>query len=222
MKQSGLVLLGIMLLFLLGCNKDDDISKENENPGITENVEFLAYYKPGTEKVLGSDKSIVLISVNNGELAYSVYLNAYPESGMIDNCDINNNVMVLGLNSRDFDNKGAYKNLNDPDAYYLPLIEPSQSSDYSYFQTGTGDVSDNGYIIYSDATNDMNYGDEYKPYLMRFNTSDGTSEMAISANSFVLGQPERKSDTEVGQITRTIFCFSRWTICLWAVRCLWR
>ena len=205
MKRLGLVLLAIMLLASPGCDKDDDISQDKDNPGITEDVEFLAYYKPGAEKVLGSDKKVALISVNNGELTYSTYLNAYPESGMIDNCDINNNLMVLGLDESDFNNKGAYMNLDDPEAYFLPLIEPSGNNDYSYFQTTTGDVSDNGYIFYSDATNDISYGDEYKPYLMRFNPSDGTLDMAISANSFVASQPERTSDTEVGQITRTIF-----------------
>ncbi len=205
MKKPLFLLLGIIFFAFPGCEKDDNTSPDDGNPGSSVNVEFLAYYKPGSEKVLGAEKLIALISVKNGELSYSAYLNAYPEKGMIDNCDINNNTMVLGLKASDFDNNGAYMNLDDPSAYYIPLVEATGSGDYSYFQPTTGDVSDNGYIIYSSATNDASYGDEYKPFLMRFNPSDNTYKIAISPTAFVVGQPEQGSDTEVGQIARTIF-----------------
>ncbi len=205
MKNLGFLFLGLIFLASSSCNKDDDITKDSNNPGLSEDVEFLAYYKPGTENVLGSEKLIALISVSNGELSYSAFLNAYPQNGMLDNCDINDNIMVLGLKASDFENNGAYMELNDPSAYYLPLVEPSGSNDYSYFQPATGDVSDNGYIIYSAATNDASYGDEYKPFLLRFNPDDNTTDIASSPTSFAVGQPEQGSDTEVGQIARTIF-----------------
>ena len=206
----GLVMMFIITLSVLftGCSKDDTVSDSPDNdepPDNTEFVQFLAYYKPDTKSESGDEKSIYLVTVKDGELTYSKFLNAYPEDGMTKNCDINNNVMVLGLNPSDFENKGAYMNLNEDNAYYLPLVEPSETSDYAYFQTTTGDVADNGIIIYSSATNDQSYGDEYKPFLLRFNPSDNTHDVAISPDSFVLDQPEVGDDTEAGLIERTLF-----------------
>jgi len=205
---TGLVLMIIMILSITtsGCKKSDDTTPgDGDEPGDSQSVGFLAYYEPGTENVLGTEKLIALITVKDGVLSYSSFLNAYPESSMLDNCNINNNIMVLGLNSSDFENNGAYMSIDGPSAYYLPLVEATGSGDYSYFQPTTGDVSDNGYIIYSSATNDASYGDQYQPYLLRFNPSDNSSKIAKSPNSFVVGQPEQGSDTEVGQIARTIF-----------------
>ncbi len=203
MNKIGFLIIGIVLIAFSGCKKDDP-SPDGNDSGF-ENVEFLAYYKPGTEKVLGDEKLIAKITVANGELSYSSFSNAYPQRGMLANCDINNNLMVLGLDASEFDNQGAYMGIDDPISNYLPLVEASENSDYPYFQTETGDVSDNGYIIYSSATNDANYGDEYRPFLLRFNPSDNTTQIAESPTSFVTGQPEKGDDTEVGQIARTIF-----------------
>jgi len=202
-----LLLMVIMTISvaITGCKKDDTGSPDDDNPGNSDNVQFLAYYKPDSKSTLGDDKSIYLVTVKDGELSYSNFLNAYPEDGMTSDCDINNNVMVLGLKASDFDNKGAYMKLNEESAYYLPLVEPSESSDYAYFQTSTGDVADNGIIIYSSATNDKSYGDEYTPYLLRFNPSDNTYDVAESPNSFVLSQPEVGDDTEAGLLQRTLF-----------------
>lgn len=205
MKKSLIFLLGGLLLAFSGCEKEDNDLSNNNDSGNLKNVEFLAYYKPGTENVLGNEKLIALITVEDGVLSYSAFLNAYPDNSMIENCDINDRVMVLGPDWRDFDNKGIYMNIDDPSAYYIPLVEATGNNDYSYFQTQTGDVSDNGYIIYSSATNDASYGDEYRPYLLRFNPSDNTTDIAKSPTSFALGQPEQGDDTEVGQITRAIF-----------------
>jgi len=206
---TGLVLTIIMILSVTisGCKKNDDTTPgDGDEPGDSQNVGFLAYYQPGTENVLGTEKLIAQITVKDGALSYSSFLNAYPESSMLDNCDINNNIMVLGLKASEFENNGAYMNLDESEAYYLPLVEAKPGSgDYSYFQTTTGDVSDNGYIIYSSATNDATYGDQYQPYLLRFNPSDNSIKIAKSPDSFVLGQPEQGSDTEGGVITRNIF-----------------
>jgi hypothetical protein len=200
------LMIGIILsVTTTGCKKDNNTSPGNDDPGDSGNVGFLAYYEPGTENVLGTEKLIALITVKDGALSYSAFLNVWPESSLLENCDINNNIMVLGLKGSDFDDNGAYMSIDDPSAYYLPLVEATGSGDYSYFQPSTGDVSDNGYIIYSTATNDASYGDEYQPYLLRFNPSDNSTKIAKSPNSFVVGQPEQGSDTEVGQIARTLF-----------------
>lgn len=204
MKKLCILFLSSLFLVFSSCKKDDENSPGTGDPSDVKNVNFMAYYKPDTEKVLGEDKLVALLSVNDGELTYSAFLNAYPESGMLENCDINNNTMVLGLDAGDFENNGAYMSLNDESAYYLPLVEAS-SGDYSYFQPTTGDVSDNGFIIYSAATNDASYGDQYTPYLMRFNPAENTYKVAISPTSFVMGQPEQGTDTEQGVISRTIF-----------------
>ena len=212
-KIMGLLLMVVMVLSVVvtGCNKDETVTPDDggggDNPqGDFDNVQFLAYYKPDTKNATGDEKSIYLVTVKDGELTYSKFLNAYPATNMTDNCDINNNVMVLGLNPSAFNNNGVYMSLDDDNAYYLPLVEPVQgSNDYAYFQTTTADVADNGVIIYSSATNDLSYGDQYKFFLLRFNPSDNTYDIAESPNSFVLGQPEVGDDTEVGLIQRTLF-----------------
>jgi len=208
MKKISFFLLSFLFIVFSGCQKDDSTDPENNddnNNSNIENVDFLAYYKPNSENVLGTEKLIALISVRNGELSYSAYLNVYPQTSMIANCDINDNTLVIGLNSADFENKGAYLVLDQESAYYLPLIEPEQTSDYAYYQPTTGDVSDNGYIIFSEATNDISYGDEYNPYLLRFNPSDNTYQVAPDITPFTLAQPEVGSDTEKGIISRNIF-----------------
>lgn len=209
MKKISLLLLSIVLVMFFGCQKDDNTNPENNDDNNSntnpENVDFLAYYRPDSENVLGDKKLIALISVRDGELSYSAYLNVYPETSMIENCDVNGNTLVIGLDSDDFENKGAYLVLDQESAYYLPLIEPEQTSDYAYYQTTTGDVSDNGFIIFSEATNDISYGDEYNPYLLRFNPSDDTYQVAPDITPFTLAQPEVGSDTEKGIISRTIF-----------------
>ncbi len=207
------VVIAIVLLTtaMPGCFPTDDDNpipggnQGGDNGTTTENVDFLAYYKPSSDKVLGNDKLIAKISVKDGTLSYASFLLAYPEDGMTKNCDINNNIMVLGLDASDFDYNGAYMKLDEDHAYYLSLVEPSEESDYSYFQPSTGDVSDNGFILYSSATNDKNYGDEYQPYLLRYNPSDNTYEVAEGPNNFVLSQPEAGDDTEAGLIQRTLF-----------------
>lgn len=209
MKKFSFLLISFVFIAFFACQKDDTTDPENNDNNNTgsniENVDFLAYYVPNSDQVLGDQKLIAHISIRDGELSYSSYLNVYPQNSMIENCDVNGNTLVVGLNSADFENRGAYLVLDEESAYYLPLIEPSQSSDYAYYQPTTGDVSDNGYIIFSEATNDISYGDEYNPYLLRFNPSDNTYQVAPDITAFTLAQPEVGSDTEKGIISRTIF-----------------
>ena len=89
----------------------------------------------------------------------------------------------------------------------LPMVTPSEDSDYSYFLSSTSKVSDNDLILYLSATDDKNYGDEYRPYLIRYNTADNTHKVASSPENFVLNQPEKGDDTETGQFRRYV-CIS--------------
>jgi len=208
--KNYLALISLIVLSLLfsACSKDDDNPVDPNDTAINEPVSFLAYYKPDGENVLGATPFVALLKYENNQLTYSTYLNAYPPSSMTENADINNNVLAMGLHS-DFDDdggRGLYLVLSDASAYYLPLVPPSQTSDYSYFKSSTADVSGNGqFIIYSSGTNDRSYGDEPRSYLLRYNVSTGDTLVAISPSGFALSQPEVGSDTELGQIEPTVF-----------------
>lgn len=206
-KNIILILFVILSLSFNSCTKDSNPVEANDN-GKNEPVSFLAYYKPGNEMVLGATPLIALLKFENNQLSYTSFLNAYPPNSMTANADINGNVLAMGLH-RDFDDdggKGLYLELNSENFYYLPLVPPTGNNDYSYFQPTTADVSANGqFIIYSSATNDRSYGDEYKPFLVRYNIVTGDSLVAISAKAFALSQPEKGSDTETGIIERNIF-----------------
>lgn len=194
------VLLIFIALSFYNCNLLDIGSPDDDN-----NVQFLAFYKPNNEKFLGDNKLVAKITVKNGEISYSSFLDVYPDRSLINDCDINNNVLAMGLFWRDFDNKGIYLNLDDTEYKELPLIEAENESHYSYIKPSSVDVSDNGIIIYISATNHKAYGDEYRPYLLRFNPSDNTYDVAESPNSFVLSQPEVGNDTEAGLLQTTLF-----------------
>lgn len=210
MRNFQFTLFAIIFFIFLGCGVDDKAQEvieieDVENTGNVESVEFLAYYKPGTDLVLGTEASSAKITIDNGMLSYSSFLDLVPQSGMVKNCDIKNNIMVLGCSQNGIENNGHYMGMDDASMSDLPLVAATGSNDYSYYQTETGNVTDNGYIIYSSATNDINYGDQYHPYLIRFNPADNSADLADSPTSFVLGQPEVGIDTELGLLSRAIF-----------------
>jgi len=201
MKNKFAFISLIIIALLFSCEKKD-------NTGV-DAVLFLAYYIPAKEKVLGDTPSVALLKYENNKLYYSAsaFLNAYPPTGMTENADINNNILAMGLHS-DFDKdggRGLYMDLSADNAFYLPLVPPSKSSLYSYFQPTTADVTENGYVVYSSATNNRSYGDEYIPFLIRYNVATKDSLVAISPKAFALSQPEKGTDTETGIIQRNIF-----------------
>ncbi len=202
-----LISLIILSLFFNACSKKSNPVDPNSS-GEKESVSFLAYYKPGNEKVLGETPLIALLKFENNQLSYTSFLNAYPPQGMTENADINGNVLSMGLHAdfNDDGGQGLYLDLSGDNAHYLPLVPPTGNNDYSYFQPTTSDVSENGqFVIYSSATNDRSYGDEYQPFLIRYNVVTGDSSVAVSPKAFALSQPEKGTDTETGMIERNIF-----------------
>ncbi len=192
---------------IISCKKTDTTPEEDPNipPESSINVDFLTYYKPGSENILGDQKLVVQLSVSNGEISYTPILNVYPDNSIINDCDINNNMVALGLHWRDFDYQGIYFDMNADSYYEFPLVQPSEDSDYAYFQASTADVADNGIIIYSSATNDKNYGDEYRAFLLRLDPSENTAQVAINPNNFAFSQPEMGDDTDMAQFNRNLF-----------------
>ena len=203
----------IILAFVFGafvitsCKKSDTTPEEDPNnpPESSISADFLTYYKPDSESILGDQKLVVQLSVSNGEISYTPILSVYPDNNIISDCNINNNMVALGLNWRDFDYQGIYFDMNADSYYEFPLVQPSEDSDYAYFQVSTADVADNGIIIYSSATNDKNYGDEYRAFLLRLDPSNNTAQIAINPNSFAFAQPEMGDDTDMAQFNRNLF-----------------
>lgn len=207
-KTQKILIIAIAALLLNSCsNKDNPLVPDTGGNQNGSSASFLAYYKPGTDMVLGETPLVALLSYENNNMTYSAFLNAYPPNSMTDNADINNNILAMGLH-KDFDDDGGvgvYLEMNADNAYYLPLVTPTGNNDYSYFQPTTADVTDNGYVVYSAATNDRSYGDEYVPFLMRFNVATGDTLIAVSPDAFALVQPEKGSDTEGAQFNRNLF-----------------
>ncbi len=198
---KGLTLI-LMSLLLTYCG-DYDIDPGSGND--SENAEFLAYYKPSSDKILGENYLVAKLSLNKGDLSYSSFLNVYPNSNMTTDCAINNNKMAMGLFWRDFDNQGIYMDLDDTSYEYLPLATPKNDNYYAFFNGGTQNVSDNGYVTYISGTNNVHYGDEGRRNLMRYNPDTEEIKAVGSPVGFALEQPEKGDDTDFGQYNTNIF-----------------
>jgi hypothetical protein len=187
------------MLILAGCD-EDDVSLNESN-----NVDFLALYKPGSEQILGADKLVAKLSLQNGELSYSSFLDVYPGTSMTTDCAINNNKMAMGLFWRDFDNQGIFMEMDNKNYEHLPLASPKNDNYYSYFDGRTQNVSENGFVIYISGTNNKSYGDEARRHLMRYNLVSGELISIPSPVAFALGQPEKGNDTDFAQFNKNIF-----------------
>ncbi|MCF7886710.1 MAG: hypothetical protein K9M80_09460 [Candidatus Marinimicrobia bacterium] len=215
--QKIYVMLTIMLLFLLQCDSESSPTESGEGNGSGNSptsMKFLAFYEPDGENVMGDSKQIIKISVQNGEASYSSFYDLYPYGDdLFRNSDFNENVLAMGLHydiykdMGDGSSVGLYIDMASAEHIELPMVAPSEDSDYSYFLSSTSVVSDNGMILYLSATDDKSYGDEYRPYLIRYNTANNTHKVAASPENFVLNQPEKGDDTETGQINRYV-CIS--------------
>jgi len=204
-KILAFTLLILSILFLNFCSDDSNPSDPNDDNN-TEDVSFLAYYYPGSEKVLGENYLVAKLEVKDGEIAYSSFLDVYPSSSIINDCNINNNTLAMGLFFRDFDYQGIYMNLDESNYQYLPRMEPSDERHWSWFTPGTENVSNNGYIVYLSGTGHVSYSDANRTSLMRYNPSNDETDIGISPNSFAVAQPEKGDDTEAGSIGGNIFC----------------
>ena len=139
-----------------------------------------------------------------------VFLSIYPYGdNFLRNSDFNKNVLAMGLHYDIYQNmgygsKGVFVDIASGDTTVLPMVGPSEDSDYSYFLSSSAKVSDNDMILYLSATNDKNYGDEYRPYLIRYTTTDNSYKVALSPKGFVVNQPEKDDDTETGQFRKNV------------------
>ncbi|MFP4547023.1 MAG: hypothetical protein ACLFQM_02750 [Fidelibacterota bacterium] len=203
MKRLSIILITVLVL-LVHCDKSSTKSENDKD----KSVQFLAFYEPGEEQLLGENKQIAQLSIANNECNYSSFLNIYPyRNNFLTNSANNSSILAMGLHS-DFNDdrstRGVAVNISDKSQDYLPLVQPSEDSDYPYFLSQSVRVSDNGMVLYMTATNDKSYGDEYRPFLIRYNPETKEHQVAASPESFVLNQPEKGDDTETGQIDRAI------------------
>ncbi len=196
----------LIVIFVLMSHCEKSATKsDKDNDG---SVQFLAFYEPDEAQLLGENKQIAQLNITNNECNYSSFMSIYPYgNNLVKYSDINSDRMVLGLHS-DFNDgrstQGVAIKISDKSQDYLPLVQPDQDSDYPYFMGQATRVSDNGMILYMTATNDKSYGDEYRPYLIRYNPETKEHQIAASPESFTLNQPEKGDDTETGQIDRSI------------------
>jgi hypothetical protein len=209
-KINVFYLLAVLFVacIVVSCETEDDLGNGDDSNSI-ENMSLIAFYEPDDLYAMGDQKQLAKLEVDNGELSFSSFESVYPEGdNFYKNADLSGDFLALALHN-DFDDGysslGVCINIATKDIFNLPLVAPQQDSDYAYFQSGTARVSENGYVVYSSATNDKHYGDEYRPYLIRYNTQTNEYQLAISPENFVLSQPEKGSDTETGQFNRTLY-----------------
>jgi hypothetical protein len=209
-KNYAFYLLAVLFVasIVVSCETDDDLGAGDGNNSV-DKMSLIAYYKPGDQFAMDDQKQLAILNVDNGDLSFSGFASVYPErDNFYKNADLSGDFLALALHN-DFDDGysslGICINIATEETFNLPLVTPQEESDYAYFQSGTARASENGYVIYSSATNDKSYGDEYRPYLIRYNAQTNESRIAVSPKSFVLSQPEKKTDTETGQFNRTIY-----------------
>jgi len=204
----------ILILVLNSCVKDDEEEPDGGDTPTTTSIKFMASYNPNSQNLLGEDYLTALLQINNGELSYSQLTAYYPKSNDLWRyADMGSGDFAMGLHDdfnesngvTDWSAQGLYYNIDNGSNDILPLVAASEESDYSYFSSGTVKMSENGYVFYISATNDIYYGDQYKGYLVRYNSADKSHKVAVNPDAFVLSQPEQGSDTETSLFTSLFF-----------------
>ncbi|MCF8235349.1 MAG: hypothetical protein K9G67_10720 [Bacteroidales bacterium] len=192
------------------CNEKD----EEINPEADSSIEFVAAYNPNEGALIGEEYATALLTISKGELQYSTLCSYYAKSNnLFTYADMGKGNFVMGLHddfnesngSNDWVSQGLFYEIENGNNQLLPLIEPSEDSDYPYFVRGSEAISENAYVFYLSATNDKYYGDQYKDYLLRYNPASMDYKMAINPDGFVLSQPEVGNDTETSKYSNTFF-----------------
>lgn len=187
-------------LMLASCNSDDD---DDDNPPSGTEEQFLTLHYSDNNK-LEKGAELSLLKVKNGQVTYKKLNDLYPITNLRSNVEINNNLAIIGLH-KDYNvpgtnrqTNGAWFNINDGAYEYLPLL-PAGKDRYSYFLAGTEKVSKSGHVFYLSASNDIDYHDQYRASLVRYNSKTGKLDTAADPASFAVNQPEKGWDTETGQ-----------------------
>jgi len=207
---TSLVLLLLVGFIFQSCKKKD----EEVNPEPASPIKFIAAYDPADGSVIGDEYATALLTISNGELQYSMLNSYYAKyNNLFTYADMGKGNFVMGLHddfnesngSNDWVSQGLFYSLTNSDSQILPLIEPSEDSDYPYFVRGSEAISENAYVFYLSATNDKYYGDQYKDYLLRYDSESTDYKTAVNPDGFVLSQPEAGDDTETSKFDNQFF-----------------
>lgn len=188
----------------LSCCESDDDSFLGE-----ESHQFLTLHNNENSE-LGAGAYLSILKVKDGEVSYEILNNTYPAADLRNNVEIKNNLVAIGLHA-DFNapcnyhqTNGAWFDISDNSYEILPLLPPGQGR-YSFFSNSIAKVCNSGYVFYLSASNDVSYYNQYRASLIRFNPRSGVLDVAADPTSFVVSQPERGWDTQIGQFTRSFY-----------------
>ncbi len=163
---------------------------------------FLDFYHPADP----TEKSLKSIVVNDsGDTEHKVITNkVYPKQGyggrwiFSEEADASKEYCVMALN-QDFDqghsSYGTLINLLSGQDERLPLPPARDESHFSYYQEGSGKVGQN-HVFYISVDHHLAYSDDTEKGYLRYDINNKDYVAAISCNSFIVGQPEKKVDTE--------------------------
>ena len=207
---TSLVLLLLVGFIFQSCKKKD----EEVNPEPASSIKFIAAYDPADGAVIGDEYATALLTISNGELQYSMLNSYYAKyNNLFTYADMGKGNFVMGLHddfnesngSNDWVSQGLFYEIENGNSQLLPLIEPSEDSDYPYFVRGSEAISENSYVFYLSATNDKYYGDQYKDFLLRYDPESMDYKIALNPDGFVLSQPEAGDDTETSKFDNHLF-----------------
>lgn len=205
-----LVLFTLTTIMFSSCKeKDEDINPDNSS-----SIRFIAAYDPDEGALMGDQYATAMLSFSEGAVEYSKLNSYYAKSNnLLTYADMGKGNYAMGLHDdfnesnglHDWVSQGLFYDITNDSEQILPLIEPSEDSDYPYFVRGSVAISENDYVFYLSATNDKYYGDQYNDFLLRYDPSSKDYKMALNPDGFVLSQPEAGSDTETSKFTNVFF-----------------
>lgn len=201
---SAVVALLIGMNVIVGCGGDSSTPSGNSagDAGAQKSTIFLDFYHPDDgSKTL---KSIIL--GEGGDVKTQTITNQiYPPQGyggrwytLKEAADANKQYCIMDLH-KDFNegrsNYAALINLLSGVYEKLPLPPARNDSHFSYYQEGSGKVGQ-AHVFYIASDTHKAYGDDTRSAFLRYDINRKNYTQAKACDSFIVGQPEKKADTE--------------------------
>lgn len=207
-----------------GSNGDDDGNGDDDTNGevVSGEHDLLAIHR-NADGEWGEGAYISRITVQNGECQFTLLHDVYPDRagttgynrpGTI---EIHGHRVALGLHN-DFNDevpetgqigthrtRGGWFDLDGNLFDYLPLVPAENQYRFSYITRDSVRVAPSGHVFYRSNTNDRNYMDHLRNWLIRFNPADGAMDQSPEADNFAAAQPETSDNVDGGVFESPVY-----------------